>query len=489
MLSGYRISLHPLRKYPGPFLAKLSDCYGGFYASLGCLPRITWQDHLKYGPVMRHGPDRLVFNSVAALKDIYQNDRLTKSRVYLVTQRAPNVYSLFNATDRQMHRAKRKLIGSAVNEHSMRGFEPIMQGQIDIFLNQILLASMTSDVVDMSELSKRLGMDVAGLLAFGYNLNLLTDPANRKLISTIGNGNWRFNTCMQFPLLKKLRIDTIMAILNYLFGGGKDFFRLLKKMIQYRLAESRDAKHDLYSFVAHAMTPSAEEKLSLSDIWSEAFFFFPAAGDTTATTISALFFYLSRYPEHYDELAKEIRDTFQSGDDIRGGPQLSSCKYLRACIDEALRMAPPVSGTLWREKASDDDSSQGPLIIDGHIIPQGIKVGVNIFALHHNEDYFADPFTFNPTRWLSSEFPEENRKLMRDAFIPFSTGARSCAGKAMAYLQASLVVAKTLWSYDFKADPEDLDETGSHAKEYRLYDVFSSTHNGPNLIFSPRIIN
>lgn len=45
----YMALLHPLRDYPGPLLAKLTDGYGGYYASKRCLHLRTYQDYLKYG--------------------------------------------------------------------------------------------------------------------------------------------------------------------------------------------------------------------------------------------------------------------------------------------------------------------------------------------------------------------------------------------------------------------------------------------------------
>ena len=45
----YRLALHPLRKYPGPFLARLTDGYGGYHAMKKRLHLVTYIDHLKYG--------------------------------------------------------------------------------------------------------------------------------------------------------------------------------------------------------------------------------------------------------------------------------------------------------------------------------------------------------------------------------------------------------------------------------------------------------
>jgi hypothetical protein len=67
-VAGYRVLLHPLRNYPGPFLAKITDGYAGSYAISKRLHLATFQDHHQYGPVMRHGPNRLVFNSAKALQ-------------------------------------------------------------------------------------------------------------------------------------------------------------------------------------------------------------------------------------------------------------------------------------------------------------------------------------------------------------------------------------------------------------------------------------
>lgn len=49
ILFSYRLLLHPLRSYPGPVLAKLSDVYGGIHAGSMSLHVTTREDHLKYG--------------------------------------------------------------------------------------------------------------------------------------------------------------------------------------------------------------------------------------------------------------------------------------------------------------------------------------------------------------------------------------------------------------------------------------------------------
>ncbi|KAI1276490.1 cytochrome P450 [Xylaria sp. FL0933] len=494
ILSGYRILLHPLRDYPGPLIAKLSDSYGAYYSLRRRLHLTTRRDHLRYGNVIRQGPNKLVFNSSQALQDIYNNDRVEKSKVYLATLLSPHP-NLFNVIDRNAHRTKRKLIGSVLSEHSMRTFEPTMADQINIFIRQLRLSSSSSDPVNLSERTKLLTLDIVGHLAFGYSLNLQTETKNHCVVSALRGGNYRLNTYMQYPFLARLHLEVFVYIMMLLKKGS--YLRLLQTMITSRLSEEKHAKHDLYSIVADNMNTSQGESITLSELWSEALFFFPAGGESISTAISSLFFYLSRNPDSYIKLKDEIRTTFNDAEEICGGKQLASCKYLRACIEEALRLAPPAPGTLWRERASTDDRRQ-PFIIDGHVIPDGTIFGVNMYTLHHNEEYFPEPFSFKPERWLSFHTSEVEMKRMQSAFAPFSLGTRGCAGKSMAYLEVSLVIAKTIWHFDFSMPSGPLSAVGAGSAskqeiigreregEFQLDDIFTAGHDGPYLTFRPR---
>jgi hypothetical protein len=160
-------------------------------------------------------------------------------------------------------------------------------------------------------------------------------------------------------------------------------------------------------------------------------------------------------------------------------------------------MTPPICTTLWRAypKSSSIDET---LIVDGHVIPPGTEVGVNMYSLHHNARYFPEPYVYNPERWLqehaSSERVKAQRKIMYDAFTPFSIGSRGCGGKAMAYLEASLTLAKTLWYLDFRR-PEDIaiSKVGESRSGmsggmpvFQVKDQFSSAHKGPILVFKLR---
>ncbi|OTA54826.1 cytochrome P450 [Hypoxylon sp. EC38] len=497
----YRLLHHPLSRYPGPFLAKLTDGYAGFYAARRRLDLVTREDHQKYGSVMRHGPNKLIFNSVTALRDIYLSGRVIKADQCPVSQVAPNVFDLFYATNANLFRTKRRALGEALSRISIFMVEPIVLEHADIFIKQLMilfrppmsLTPLDVTAVNIMERSKRLSFDILWDLFPRCTppLNLQTDQRNRVIINNIVLGNYRQSYKKQFPFIHQAHL--YKAIGRSICPVWAGFTGLLKAMYATCFGQPRDAQPKFYSEIADYMANGLEEDgAKLASFWTRFLFFLISAGDTTAAAISSAFIHLARNPECYRKLAEEIRGTFKNSSELRSGETLSSCPYLLAVIKETLRMSPPVSGTLWRQL--DPEQEDDPLIVDGHSVPKGVLVGVNIYSLNHNKKYFPDPFKFSPERWLPADTNTLEclaaHQIIEDAFCPFSIGPRSCAAQGLVYLQIQLVLAKVLWHFDFKESlgkPGNGSESGKERPEdSQLYNTFTSLHDGPYLKFRPR---
>lgn len=72
---------------------------------------------------------------------------------------------------------------------------------------------------------------------------------------------------------------------------------------------------------------------------------------------------------------------------------------------------------------------------------------------------------------------------MHDAFNPFSTGTRGCAGKHMANAEIGIVQAKLLWYFDFRHAKSGLDRK---ELEFQTRDQLIASHHGPHLQFEAR---
>ncbi len=174
------------------------------------------------------------------------------------------------------------------------------------------------------------------------------------------------------------------------------------------------------------------------------------------------------------------------------GPKLNSCNYLRACIDECLRMSPPVGAALMREVPA------GGATIDGQYLPGGMLVGAGIYSIHHTPTNFSDPFCYQPERWLGEATAANTGKTESgtDGYMPFSMGTRSCIGKGLALVEAMLTMATVCWEFDFRAADASLGHSGGghpdapfgrhRADEFQLTDHITSAKDGPLIQFRRR---
>jgi cytochrome P450 len=391
--------------------------------------------------------------------------------------------------DNRDHRRRRQAIGQVLSDRTLRQFEPIMSAQIDIFLRQLLVHSQQGEVINMTLVTKRLAMDIVGHLAFGCDLNTQTEVTNRFIIDVMGKQLYMANLYFTWPSLR-----IFLPIIRWLLKKkALTFYKAIHKMIVTRQAEPKNEKPDFYSF-AIGHNEIGDEGLHHSEFFSEAIFFILAGGSTVSTAMCAVFFYIVRHPHVYARLAEEIRSTFSSGRDIRYGPELAGCKYLRAVIDESLRIAPPTLNVLWRKPES-PKQPLGPFTVDGHIIPPGTEVGVHLYSFLHDEKYFPEPFKFRPERWMEPEKGSSNIEerqealaIMRRAQVSFGLGHRNCAGKSMAYMENSLVISRCLWYFDFELTfgPDgklsnrcEGNNPWDSPDQFQLGDKLAADHNGP----------
>lgn len=141
-----------------------------------------------------------------------------------------------------------------------------------------------------------------------------------------------------------------------------------------------------------------------------------------------------------DELFKSEAENSNTGnisfDAIQGG-----LKYLERCILETLRLFPPGLAFGRRLTAPIDIDYNGKSVR----IPGGWHVIISPYLLHRMEEYFPNPYKFDPDRFLS----EVAEKRHQYAYIPFSAGPRNCLGQKFAILQLKALAAYLLKAFEF----------------------------------------
>ena len=162
------------------------------------------------------------------------------------------------------------------------------------------------------------------------------------------------------------------------------------------------------------------------EIRSETLNVLSAGRDTTASLLSWIFYFLSRYPRVFNQLRVTILAEIGTDAASIEFAKLRSCQYLQHCINEALRMS-GILPTMERECLEDivlprGGGSDGMKPV---FLPKGSRVMISIYAMQQRCDIWGDdPDVFRPERW-------EDRKPGFE-FIPFGGGPRKCIGREWA---------------------------------------------------------
>lgn len=118
----YNRYFHPLRHFPGPFWASVSDFFKLWILHTKQAHTLGLRFHQEYGPVVRAGPNLLAVNDPLLLPQIYHR-RVDKTDVYttgVLGELAPP----FQTIKHEEHAAKRKRVANSVCQNLIKPWCP-----------------------------------------------------------------------------------------------------------------------------------------------------------------------------------------------------------------------------------------------------------------------------------------------------------------------------------------------------------------------------
>lgn len=180
-----------------------------------------------------------------------------------------------------------------------------------------------------------------------------------------------------------------------------------------------------------------------------------------------LFYELALNPIHQEAIFQEIQAI-----DLSDYNKLKSLDYLNGCINETLRLHPPVPSGGYRETPPEG------IMIGEKYIPGGITLVAPRYTIGRLESCFEEPEKFIPERWYSRIEMVKNRK----AFMPFAQGRYSCVGKGLALAELRYITCLLLRNYTVKFA---LGQVVSRV-EQDMKDQFTSAPGKLKLIFIAR---
>ena len=200
----------------------------------------------------------------------------------------------------------------------------------------------------------------------------------------------------------------------------------LRRLIAARLEPDYSGGKDLFWRLANGEDRESATRLSADEARDEAASII-AAGDTMIRPLTWIWYLLDRRPEIEAKLHAELDAVLGAR---RFEPEdIQKLPYLKAVLDETMRLYPPVPLILRTTRRADE--------ICGRRVPRGAIVLVAPFLIHRHRTLWTDPDEFDPDRFSDSGRAARSRF----AFIPFAAGPRVCVGATASTAAMTIAVA------------------------------------------------
>ncbi|TMW65595.1 hypothetical protein Poli38472_008237 [Pythium oligandrum] len=261
-------------------------------------------------------------------------------------------------------------------------------------------------------------------------------------------------------------LDTMYTFMNRVVQESLD------RVNEKKSKPDSGSKEEIKSVVELFVEQSADEEgLRPDDLVEFLMTFVLAARDTTALTLSWLFYELGHNPQVEKKLREELaeklnidKDTYLTTEHAR------ELTYLEATIKEALRYYPAAPFTM--RQATKDTFLCGDIFVK-----KGQVIGLSAYVMNRNPDVWGpDANEFKPERWID---PETGNIINMPAhkFFTFGAGPRACVGMSLAMMELRVIIANLIHKYRFDVDPSN---DGSYFAAIALNmqnPLFANVHN------------
>ncbi len=257
--------------------------------------------------------------------------------------------------------------------------------------------------------------------------------------------------------------ECVETMIGFAGGGPANPFKLpdwvpTEKNVKYRKAHDRvhdyintvldtrlalneaEYPNDLLSKLITAEDPETGKRMSRELLRDEALTNFFAGYETSARSMSHVWYALAKNPNVKAQLHEELDR--ELGDEIPTLDTLKRLPYTLRVIKEALRLYPPAP--MYAKDVIDDD------VIDGYHIEKGSVILLLPYFTHRHPDFWDDPLRFEPNRHA----PDAEKVRHAQAYHPFAAGQRVCLGNHFSLLETHIMLAILAQRFDPKFLPD-----------------------------------
>ncbi|GAP90136.1 putative cytochrome p450 oxidoreductase protein [Rosellinia necatrix] len=441
-----------LRKAPGPTLAGFTDLWRAYQQYNGKLREKLIDLHAKHGPIVRYGVRSISISDPEIINVVYGSRAgfitADSYNVLLGHQNGKDIPSLVSTRDEKQHGALRRSVANAFTPTAVLDYEK----WIDVTIGELLETVAKKPTFDLTSMILWYTMDAAARFSFGAPLGCLTAEDDvGDSIQLIRDRLSHWTRWASYPQIERLVYRN--PILRPTARSPSSMVIVATAKLRARVdgrdtpkgGKEVDNAPDLLERFLEARKdfPQALDGPGIVGMLMSTI---SGAGDTTASTVAGMLFYILKNPEVMKTLEDEL--TAAGIHDIPAFGEVNKLPYLNAVLKETMRVFSTGSFPLERLVPA------GGAVVSGMYFPEGTSVGCLPAAVHLNKKVFGeDADVFRPERWLIGD--RERLRMMEAAHMGFSRGRRNCLGQNIAVLSMKKVVPALVMKFKLTlVDPD-----------------------------------
>lgn len=339
----YNLYLHPLRKFRGPKLWIAFPLRTEIARFQGNIDFKIREFHEEFGDVVRIGPDTLSFISPDAWKDIYGHGHAELPKSHDAFEGDPHII-VANAQD---HARFRRAMLPAFSDKALGRQESLMKVYVDLLIEKLRGIAGSEQPTNMVHWYMLTTFDLIGDLAYGESFNGLKEGRTNQWLANIEMA------LRLIPVISLAAISPLLSKLAMFLASDKlkkaqaSHQQMAKALAMKRIGnKEQEERGDFMTYFMRAR--GQRHGLSDTDLVANTDILVVAGSETTATLLAGVTYFLLSNPAAYAQCVGEVRQAFGSEDDISFGSASARLPYTLACLDEALRLLPPVPSLLQR---------------------------------------------------------------------------------------------------------------------------------------------
>ncbi|KAM4642704.1 cytochrome P450 2G1-like [Discoglossus pictus] len=251
--------------------------------------------------------------------------------------------------------------------------------------------------------------------------------------------------------------DTLPQIMDHIPGPHYKIDKLLNKLLDFIVTRTKENEEsldpssprdyiDCFLIKIKQENKNPNSEFDMKNLLISVLTLFFAGTETVSSTLRHGLLIILKYPEVQEKLHKEI-DRVIGHNRIPNIEDKVNMPYMDAVIHEIQRFSDVLPMNVPHSVIRDTK-------FHGYTIPSGTKVLPLLCTVLRDPSQFATPDKFNPGHFLDSNGGFKKS----DAFVPFSTGKRICAGEGLARMELFLFLTNILQNFKLTSKTQFTDD-------------------------------